>query len=455
LSNTLRRSLYRFIKILENTEWNIDHHRDTFGEDKDSIVTSEETILLKKFLLQSVTMSTAQSYISGINKWKEYLTSLGKKFPGYYLEKIQNDQDKGKRVVLYMAYLYLNFGLRDEQIKRLVTGVTFYFEIEGRSTSFFALAIVSRGRTAIGRTIPESRDYEEQRSKRAILPVCLDIVMAMRAKYWENKTWEVPDIDQRALWLAVAIGFDLGPRIGNITKKDGKDGPDHCIRAKDCFFLAEDPVTHTERKIEGGRLVAQFLRQPGVTQNNILSVDLYYLSSKTSRKVKSVVRHPKYLARRSEIEEIVLNDLLQWMLHSGVKSDDELLSRYCQKDRKKTVIRKDVRTAIKITVIEMGLPPDSFSNKSLRSGFSSHVIANGMGDDELKRGGGWTANSQVPNNHYNHQMRDRGAFALATSGTEARPLGIPDIRRMLPLVTEKKVSGSGMLGGTDSSGKEM
>jgi hypothetical protein len=73
-------------------------------------VTSEETNLLKKFLLQSVTMSTAQSYISGINKWKEYLTSLGKYFPGYYLEKIQNDQDKGKRVVLNMAYLYLNFG---------------------------------------------------------------------------------------------------------------------------------------------------------------------------------------------------------------------------------------------------------------------------------------------------------------------------------------------------------
>ena len=333
-------------------------------------------------------MSTAQGYLSGINKWKEYLTSLADNFPGYYLENIKNDHDKGQRVVLYMAYLYLSFGLREEQIKRLVTGIIYYFDIEGIPTGFFVLAILSRGRAAVGRTIPEARVFEEERSKRAILPVCLDIVMAMRTEYWEEKSWSVPDIDKRAIWLAVALGFDSGPRIGNITKRDGKNGPDHCIRAKHCVFLATDPATAIERRIEGGPELAQFLKQPNVTMAKILSVDLYYLSSKTSGKVKSVVRHPKHLARRSAIEEIVLNDLLQWMLHSGVQCDDELLSRYCSKGRKKTVIRKDVRNAIKDTVLQMGLPRANFSNKSLRSGFSSHVIANGMGTDEMKRGGG-------------------------------------------------------------------
>ena len=411
--------------------------------------------MLKQFLSRSVTVSTAQGYLSGIKKWKEYLISLVNNFPGYYLENVKDDHDKGKRVVLYMAYLYLSFGLREEQIKRLVTGIVFYFDIEGIPTAFFALAIVSRGRAAVGRTIPEARVFEEERAKRAILPVCLDIVMAMRTKYWEGKSWAVPDIDKRAIWLAVALGFDSGPRIGNVTKKDGKNGPDHCIRAKHCLFLAIDPATSTEIRIEGGLELAKFLEQPQVTTENIVSVDLYYLSSKTSRKVKSVVRHPKHLARRSAVEEIVLNDLLHWILHSGVKGDDELLSRYCDKGRKKTVIRKDVRYAIKDTVLEMGLPPNSFSNKSLRSGFSSHVIANGMGDDEMKRGGGWTATSQVPNNHYTHQMRDRGALALATSETGCQSLGMPEIRRMLPLVTEKKVSALGVLGGTDSSGKGM
>jgi hypothetical protein len=138
------------------------------------------------------------------------------------LENIAGDHEKGKRVVLFMAYLYLSFGLREEQIKRLVTGITYFFEIEGKPTGFFALAVVLRGRASVGRTIPEARIFEEQRSKRAILPVCLDIVLAMRTKYWENKSWEVPDIDMRAIWLAVAIGFDSGPRIGNIKKKRWK-----------------------------------------------------------------------------------------------------------------------------------------------------------------------------------------------------------------------------------------
>ena len=153
-------------------------------------------------------------------------------------------------------------------------------------------------------------------------------------------------------------------------------------------------------------------------------------------------KHPKDLVRRSEI---VLDNLIQWMLHSGVKCDDEFLSTYSIEGKKKTVIRKDVRTAIKDTVIEMGLPLAKFSNKSLHSGFISHVIANGMGECEMKRGGGWTENSQVPSNHYIHQMRDRGALALATSGVQS--LGITDIKRMLPVVTEEKVSGLGLLGG--------
>ena len=109
---------------------------------------------------------------------------------------------------------------------------------------------------------------------------------------------------------------------------------------------------------------------------------------------------------------------MQWMLYSIGKNEDELLSRYCDKNRKKTVIRKDVRYAIKDTLTEMGLPPKHFSNKSLRSGFTTHVIANGMENDKMKGGGGWTVSSQVPNNRYTHQMKDRGAFALAGSYEE-------------------------------------
>ena len=74
--------------------------------------------MLTTFLGQSVTVGTTQNYLSGIKKWKEYLSSLGTaNSPGEYMEKVSDNNEKAKRIVLFMAYLYMNNGMRDEQIK--------------------------------------------------------------------------------------------------------------------------------------------------------------------------------------------------------------------------------------------------------------------------------------------------------------------------------------------------
>lgn len=112
---------------------------------------------------------------------------------------------------------------------------------------------------------------------------------------------------------------------------------------------------------------------------------------------------------------MVLNDLLLWFMNSQVQEDDELLTRYSSSGSRKVVIRKDVRTAIKLAVSGAGLPAKNFSTKSLRSGFGTHVAANGMGAAEMKARGGWVQKSSVPENHYVRHMHSRGALALATS----------------------------------------
>ena len=84
-----------------------------------------------------MTDGTAQGYQAGVEKWKEYLSTLDtENQPGQYLENMTCTQGKAKRMVLFMAYLYMSEGLRDEQIKRAVTSVSYMFEIEGRDTSF-------------------------------------------------------------------------------------------------------------------------------------------------------------------------------------------------------------------------------------------------------------------------------------------------------------------------------
>jgi hypothetical protein len=231
---------------------------------------------------------------------------------------------------------------------------------------------------------------------------------------------------------AISLGFDSGLRIGNLTKKDGPHGADHCIRAGQLTFLVRDPNTAEEKRLKGGATIANFLKRADVTLDMVSAVDMVYVTSKTSRKVKSLIENPKTLSRRTDIESMVLDDLLQWFIHSQLQETDELLTRYSSTGSRKVVIRKDVRKAIKLAVSGVGLPPINFSTKSLRSGFGTHATAHGMDATEMKSRNGWVSMSNVPDNHYVRHMQSRGALALSTSGSGVQMHGVGVIARMLP-----------------------
>lgn len=239
-------------------------------------------------------------------------------------------------------------------------------------------------------------------------------------------------MDKRGIWLAICLGFDSGLRIGNLTKKDGPDGADHSIRAGQLNFLVKDPETGIETRLKGGPAMTTFLKRKDVTLDMVYSVDMIYVTSKKSRKAKSVITNPRTLSRRTEIESMVLNDLLLWFIYSQVQEADELLTRYSSTGSRKVVIRKNVREAIKLAVSGENLPPKNFSTKSLRSGFGTHVTANGMGPEEMKSRGGWVTNSSVPDNHYVRHMHSRGALALPTSTSGVQMHGMNEIKRMVP-----------------------
>jgi hypothetical protein len=172
-------------------------------EEEDYVTTPDEDILINKFLSRSVTVGTARGYMLGIRRWKEYLAFLGKDSnPGQFMEKIKEQHEKAKRMVLFMAYLYMNNGMRDEQIKRVVTSIAYMFEVEGKDASFFDNAIVSRGRKASLRSIEECSAHEIIRAENTILPICLDIVIAVRRQYWEEQGWDAKGMDNKGIWLA-------------------------------------------------------------------------------------------------------------------------------------------------------------------------------------------------------------------------------------------------------------
>lgn len=68
------------------------------------------------------------------------------------------------------------------------------------------------------------------------------------------------------------------------------------------------------------------------------------------------------LRATGEGEGQLLSNLVEWLLHYKVKNDDALLTRY-RNGRSKTVIRKDVASAIKDWCASRGLDPARFSTK--------------------------------------------------------------------------------------------
>lgn len=380
-----------------------------------------------------MTAGTHINYQAGILKWKEYLSTISEENrPDNLLENIENQHDKALRVVLFMAYLYMQDGLRDEQIKKAVTSITYMFETAGIDSSFVSLAVVARGRKASMRSNQECVNKETERTEKMILPVCLDIIISVRERYWVNQCWDAKGMDKKGIWLAISLGFDSGLRIGNLTKQDGPNGADHSIRAGNVSFLADDPRSGVQRRLKGGPVVAAFLKRPDVTLSMIRSADMVYVTSKTSNKVKSLVENPKTIGRNSDIESTVLDDLLLWMLNSSVQEDDELLTRYSATGSRKVVIRKDVRNAIKDAVSTMGLPAKHFSTKSLRSGFGTHAVANGMNIQDMKVRGGWVKDSDIPEKYYVRNMNSIGALALSSSSCGVQHHGIKEIERMIP-----------------------
>ena len=76
-----------------------------------STVSASESAILTEFLSNSVTAGTARGYKVGADAWREYLSNLDSdSHLGEYLERVESQNGKAQRVVLFMAYLYMSEG---------------------------------------------------------------------------------------------------------------------------------------------------------------------------------------------------------------------------------------------------------------------------------------------------------------------------------------------------------
>ena len=332
--------------------------------------------------------------------------------PGEFFEYCQNDIQRTQEVVLFIKYLYSVRGYRGSSITATLCGLGYCLELLGVDSKFLHTKSSRRAIRACGRSPDEVREHHAQRIHRDKDPATGTILQHVRSLYWEGRGWDTKaDMDARGSWLAVALGFDSGSRIGNVTRKDGKDGADHCIRTTDVAIELER-YPGDRLILKGSRLLKLEIASGSLDPKKVVTrAWLTLISSKTSKTSKNQLE-PKLLERRTQAESQLLDDLIEWMMKSGTLDDDELLTRYHGELRRSTT-RKDATTALKAGAESAGKDPQKYSSKSLRGGLATLARQTNMPDDELNTRGGWAIGSKVPRQFYTSSGKGgRGGMAM-------------------------------------------
>ena len=143
----------------------------------------------------------------------------------------------------------------------------------------------------------------------------------------------------------------------------------------------------------------------------------------------------KVIGRRSESENQWCDDLVEWIIHSGITSQDPLFSRLANKPDRgmshKVCTSKSVRTAVKEGVVRAGLDPDLFSFHSLRKGAITLMNAKGVPKEQILDRGNYSASSTVMDNSYNYDASGLGPRAANALTGGCRP-GLDEVRRWMP-----------------------
>lgn len=373
---------------------------------------------LSAFIGGSVLPATNRVYEGHWIMWKAFLKSeINDDDP--FLTTVE-EKEKAPLVCLMMLRRH-QAGHRGKAATAFTAGVRMRFSQNSQPTTFLDSTMIATSRVSCRLNPGELRTKRNSGlGSSAKLPVCEGVLTSMRIQQWAGRSWDDSDMLQKMIYLGCMWGFEMGARISEYTKAE-PGSSDHCVRTDDLTF---DVRTATETR----RLVASQLRGlilPGVNRPQVLECSVLGASSKGKVTVKA-----KVIGRRSTEEEQFLEDIIDFVLNSGAKGDEELFS-FRTKGGSRVILRgKEVRVNVKNVCKEKGLPPLRFSSHSLRKATITHMRAMGASEDDRRDRGSYSAGSQVMNNTYDY------ATGLGPSASNSLVGGhkptIEDVKRLIP-----------------------
>ena len=291
-------------------------------------------------------------------------------------------------------------------IRQHITGVKQSFLLRTQSISAFNSDLVKQslkgGRYSndeLRETISTLRDSHQ-------LPFTIDLVDHLEGTHWISDKWSKQDCDLKAIFLSVAIAFDTGRRISNLTHRDKKFDEDHCIRWGNVKICMAPCGT----KMVAGQNFKAFYCLRKYELSNVESIQLHFVTQKQSMVNNIVAVQPVIIDRRSSRSSSLVDKVVQWTLFNTNDEHEEFLTRHVEESDKK-LLRRNVIAAMKEAARVCGIDPSRISSHSIRRCYATNIALNDCSKGNAVTRAGWSSSSVVPTQNYAIPLNDHGGLS--------------------------------------------
>ena len=370
------------------------------------------------FLESSVEKATLKKYKISWNKWKDFLSN--KQINDWFLDTFEFGV-KIKTLLSFIKFLYTS-NSRINTIQGIITGIRQMFLFNLRSVEIFDNHLLKQGIKSTKYKTTEIVKIAKNKKENGIIPFNTELLEQLRSVYYLNDVWvNVEDFNHKAVYLAVAICLDTGVRISSVTLRDGKDKVDHCIKLSHVTIKVKSSTVNIK-----GEEFKSYYHSNNLCISDVELIDLYFYSDKVSTNAGIVLnRNANVIARTNTKDSQLVDDIINWILNSGVNGNDELLTRYYN-NRRKVVTRKEVTDGLQFVAELNGIPKNRINTRSLRKGYATIAALSGLSESDLKNKGNWSS-FKVANLHYTSNFNNNGLLSFHT-GNE---FGLEELNRVL------------------------
>ena len=296
---------------------------------------------LSRFIGRSVSPNTSRVYEKNWEQWISFLKSEVNEDDPFVGSAVE--EEKAPLVGIMMLRRHEQ-GLRGKRATAFAASIRMHFVQQGISTNFINSPVIATARAACE---PKPEELRERKDSCAATSVCESILVGMKARMWTGRGWTGADMRDRMTDLGCMWAFEMGARVSEYTTSE-PGGVDHCIRV-------DDSPTGT-RTLCGSKLTGVGTAGGVVGSLKIIECRATAVSTKAKKVVKL-----KIVGRHSVEESEFLDDLLNFVAHSGSTRKDELFSFRCGANTRVKLRSRDVQEALKRACEENGLDFDYFS----------------------------------------------------------------------------------------------